>query len=88
MLKKRRKAEHKFCPVCGAQLLAHDAYCTRCGYSFEHRHKKAKNKQIKWKNIIIFLIIALVIYLTIRYFSGEPLIPDFSNWLNFSNQSR
>lgn len=74
ILKKGRRQDHKFCPVCGAKLKIEDVYCTRCGYSFEARHKKTR-KNIKWKNIILLIIVLILAYLAFRYFSGQPIIP-------------
>ena len=40
-----KKSKHKYCPVCGAQLLLKDTYCVKCGYSFEERKKKKKRRK-------------------------------------------
>lgn len=86
--KKQKKRKTKFCPVCGAELEATDTYCTNCGYSFEARHKKHK-KGIKWKNIILLLIILLGIYIGFRYIAGKPIIPtSLGEILNFTNVTK
>ena len=83
----KKRQQHKFCPVCGTQLKLDDQYCTTCGYSFEARHKKSK-KAIKWKNILLLIIVVLAAYLGYRYYNGQPLIPDLKALLNFtSNQT-
>ena len=78
MFRRRRKrgniGKHKFCPVCGAKLELHDSYCLKCGYSFVERRRKRRG--IKWKNIIIFIIIIIIAYLGIRYFNNQPVIPE------------
>ncbi|MDZ4228569.1 MAG: DUF2116 family Zn-ribbon domain-containing protein, partial [Candidatus Levybacteria bacterium] len=67
-MKKRAKrgdiGEHKFCPVCGRKLELNDTYCTKCGYSFASRGKKPK--KLKWKNIIIFIILLIAAYFGVR----------------------
>ncbi len=83
----KKRQDKKFCPLCGTQLNIDDAYCTNCGYSFEARHKKRK-KAIKWKNILILIIVVLAIYLGYRYYNGQPIFPDLKTLLNFtSNQT-
>ncbi|MCH7567911.1 MAG: DUF2116 family Zn-ribbon domain-containing protein [Nanoarchaeota archaeon] len=80
--KRRAHKKNKFCPVCGAILEITDTYCTNCGYSFQQRHRK---RGIKWKNLIIFAIIILLIYIGFRYLNNQQFIPDFlKNILNFS----
>ena len=78
MFRRRRKrgdvGKHKFCPICGSKLEMHDSYCLRCGYSFVQR--KRRRRGIKWKNIIIFIIIIIVGYLGIRYLNKEPILPE------------
>jgi len=75
--------KHKFCPVCGNKLEIDDGYCTQCGYSFKSRRKKRK---VKWRNLLFILIILIIIYLGIRIFSGQPLIPEnLSGIFNLAN---
>jgi uncharacterized membrane protein YvbJ len=79
----KKKSKHKYCPVCGVQLLIKDTYCVKCGYSFEERKKK--KKKIKWKNIIFIGLILLVFYFSLRYFNGQSIIPEsFLDALDFS----
>lgn len=81
---KKKRAEYKFCPVCGTQLKASDAYCLRCGYSFEARRKKSR-KAIKWRNIILMIIVLALIYFGIRYYYGQAIIPvSLEDALNFT----
>ena len=74
MFKKKRPI-NKFCPVCGMQLKIDDSFCIKCGYSFQNRKKKSRG--IKWKNIMIVLIVLLLIYIGIRYSNNEPILPQF-----------
>lgn len=88
MLRKRRKVKgvgkHKFCPVCGDKLELSDSYCTACGYSFAERYKR-RNKKIKWKNIILIIIVILILYIGVRYSNGQSIIPSSINdVLNFT----
>ena len=79
----KKKSKHKYCPVCGVQLLIKDTYCVKCGYSFEER--KRKKKKIKWKNIILIGLIILVGYFSLRYFNGQSIIPkSLMDVLDFS----
>lgn len=75
--RRKRKGDigkHKFCPVCGAKLELHDSYCLKCGYSFVERRKRRRG--IKWKNIIIVIIILIIGYLGLRYSNNQPIIPE------------
>jgi hypothetical protein len=75
--KKERKpevGEHKFCPVCGIKLKLNDTFCLQCGYSFAARAEKDK-KGVKWRNMVIVLILLLAGYIGLRYANGQPLIP-------------
>jgi len=84
--KKRHRGDpkHKFCPVCGTKLETSDAFCTNCNYSFLARSKKHKNHGIKPKRILALIIILIVIYLGIRYFNGQSLVPDIGSLLNLT----
>jgi predicted nucleic acid-binding Zn ribbon protein len=78
MFKKRKHSQkHKFCPVCGIELKVEDGFCLKCGYSFHERSKKSKSRGIKWRNVIIVLIILALIYVGIQYSTGQPIIPSF-----------
>ncbi len=82
----KKKAESKFCPVCGTKLKSDDDYCVTCGYSFVARQKKSK--PLRWKNIIIVLLIILALYLAGRYFNGLPMIPvSIADAFNFTMSS-
>jgi len=79
----KKKRDHKFCPVCGAQIKLDDAFCTRCGYSFVNRQKSRSG--IKWKRILIILIILALIYFGLRYSAGQSIIPlNWQDALNFT----
>ena len=85
MFGRKKKVKEKFCPQCGAKLKIEDAYCVRCGYSFSQRQKETKKKNIKWRNIIIALIIALLVYIGVNYSNNQPIIPSFiKNLFQFS----
>jgi predicted nucleic acid-binding Zn ribbon protein len=71
--RKKKKQEHKFCPVCGLTLKVSDSYCIKCGYSFENRNNKSK--KTKWRNIIIIVILVLGGYFGIRYSTGQTIFP-------------
>ena len=77
MFGKKKKVNRKFCPNCGAPLKPEDAYCIHCGYSFGQRQKGQEKKGVKWINLIIAIIIALLIYVGIRYANNQPIIPEF-----------
>jgi len=80
----KKNLENKFCPVCGAQVKMNDAFCIRCGYSFIKRKEKQRHG-IKWSRLIFFLIIIAAIYLGIRYYNGQPIIPSsIADALNFT----
>lgn len=80
---------HKFCPICGSQLEVYDTYCTRCGYSFAEREKRKKTSKIKWKNILVLIILLVIAYLAITYFTTGTILPDFitSTIENFQNST-
>ena len=80
-----KKSPHqKYCPNCGALAHPGDAYCLKCGYSFVEHHKKLKGRGVKWRNIIIVLVILATAYLGIRYINGKPLIPvSWQDAINF-----
>ncbi len=83
----KKKQQYKFCPVCGAQLKIEDAYCIRCGYSFDARKKKTR-KAIKWRNILIVLLLLAAAYFGLRYYNGQSLIPSsVADALNFASNS-
>lgn len=62
----------KFCPKCGTPNKLNDAYCIKCGYSFNPtvRKKKSFNKIIL---LIVLIIAGWVIY---RVVSKQPIIPE------------
>ena len=74
--KNKKLKDKKFCPGCGIQLLSKDSYCTSCRYSFVERSKKYKSSGIKWKSILIFLILILISYIGIQYSQSEKIIPE------------
>jgi len=61
----------KFCPTCGTQNNAQDAFCIKCGYGF---FKKKKN--IDFKSLIIVLIVLAVLWIVLRLSLGRPIIPE------------
>ena len=78
-----KKQQHKYCPVCGNQLRLDDSYCTRCGYSFVQR--KAGSKKIKWKRLLLLLVLIALIYFGFRYANSQPIIPlSWQDALNFT----
>jgi predicted nucleic acid-binding Zn ribbon protein len=70
MQKTKIKKGVKYCPQCGAELKEEDKFCTKCNYSFEKRKKK-----IKWKSLIIAIIIILLFWIVIRIITGKNIIP-------------
>ena len=85
----KRKVQEKFCPNCGAKAHPKDGYCLKCGYSFVEHHKKFKGSGVKWKNIIIALVIIAAAYVGIRYMNGKPLIPiSWQDAINFQNVTK
>ena len=80
MARKQKKGV-KYCPDCGAEIDEKDKYCTKCGYSFEKR----KKKKIKLRNLIILIIAIILIWLGIRIFTGNPLIPEIIKNLLVNN---
>ena len=79
MVFKKKSRKHnknqKFCPKCGTQAHAQDTYCTNCGYSFETRGKKQK-RGVKWRRIILILIIILGAYIIYRYTNNQDIFPS------------
>lgn len=69
----KKRQEHKFCPVCGTPLRTSDAYCIRCGYSFQARHKGTKG--IKWRNVGIIVLLLIVAYFGLRYANDLTIFP-------------
>jgi len=65
------KKEKKFCPKCGAELKKEDDYCIKCGYSFKKRKKK-----LNLKKILIAIAILIILWVAIRLFSGDPILPQ------------
>ena len=75
--------QNKFCPVCGTQLKAADGYCIKCGYSFQARQKSMR-RGVKWRNVIIFLVLLAIVYFGLRYANDLTIIPrSLEDALNF-----
>jgi uncharacterized membrane protein YvbJ len=64
-----KRTNLKFCPRCGAQNHATDAFCIRCGYNFSRR------KKTNWGPIIIVLLLLVVGWVVLRTFMKLPIIP-------------
>lgn len=73
MFKKKRE-DHKFCPVCGTKIKVSDTYCIKCGYSFKVREEKSK--KTRKRNLIIVLVLIIIAYFGLRYANGQTLIPN------------
>lgn len=65
----KRDNTKKFCPKCGVQNNATDAYCINCGFSFMKRKKGKTNPLL----VLIFILICGWIFY--RTFTKQPLFP-------------
>jgi len=63
--------QRKFCPRCGKSADSGDSYCIKCGHSFTGRRKSSSSK-----TIIIALIVILVLWVGIRLYLKQPIIPE------------
>lgn len=71
-----KRSNLKFCPRCGAQNHATDAFCIRCGYNFSRRRKTNLG------SIILVLILVIVGWIVLRTFLNKPIIPpELMTWI-------
>lgn len=71
-----KKSNVKFCPRCGAQNHATDAFCIRCGYNFSRRRKTNMGA------IILVIILLIAGWIALRTFLKLPIIPtEAMDWV-------
>jgi predicted nucleic acid-binding Zn ribbon protein len=65
--------DYKYCPICGSPSKISNAYCIRCGHSFNKSN--INRKKTNRKNLMAIIILIVIAYFGLRYATGQALMP-------------